>query len=115
MTSPIRRSPKTAVALLSSQRSFLDRHRLHVVLGEVNVYEFREGEAARDPLLAADSVELTVQRVNCVLLADETPALDPLRAAPTGPVSICPLRLPVSTAPFQLEYLTLLNHYRFPS
>ena len=55
----------------------LDRHRLHVVLREVNVDELREGEASRDPLLAADPVELTVQRVDRVLLAGEATTLDP--------------------------------------
>jgi hypothetical protein len=46
-------------------------------LREVNVDELREGEASRDPLLAADPVELTVQRVDRVLLAGEATTLDP--------------------------------------
>ncbi|TML07442.1 MAG: hypothetical protein E6G38_08905 [Actinobacteria bacterium] len=62
--------------LAEQPAQLLDRHRLHVVLGEVNVYEFREGEAARDPLLAADSVAFTVERVDCVLLGDEAAALN---------------------------------------
>ncbi|MEK6328626.1 MAG: hypothetical protein AABM66_14040 [Actinomycetota bacterium] len=46
-------------------------------MGEIDVNELREGEAARDPLLAADSVELPVERFDRVLLAGEAAALDP--------------------------------------
>jgi len=63
--------------LAEQPAQLLDRHRLHVVLGEVNVDELREGEASRDPLLAADPVELTVERVDRVLLGGEATALDP--------------------------------------
>src|SRR5207248_10707500 len=63
--------------LAEQPAQLLDRHRLHVVLGEVNVDELREGEASGDPLLAADPVELTVERVDRVLLGGEATALDP--------------------------------------
>jgi hypothetical protein len=41
-SSPTGRSPKTATAFPSSQRSFLDRHRLNVMLCQVSLHEVGE-------------------------------------------------------------------------
>jgi hypothetical protein len=56
----------------------LDRDWLHIVLREVDADEARKGEAARNPLLATNSVEFALEGVDRVLLARKAPALDPL-------------------------------------
>jgi hypothetical protein len=47
------------------------------VLGDLDVDEFREREAARDPLLPAETVEIALERVERVLLRQKAAALDP--------------------------------------
>ncbi len=56
----------------------LDRHRLHVMLREMNLHELGKRERARDPSLASKSLKLAVEGVACVQLGGEAAALHAL-------------------------------------
>jgi len=113
VSSPIRRVAERCNSFAEQPAELFDRHRLDVVLREVDLDELNEGQAAWDPLLAADTVERTLERVGCVVLACEATSLDALRVATAGSVAVCPLRLAVPPLPLELKHLALLH--RSPS
>lgn len=80
------------------------------MLGEIHLDQFGEGEAARNPPLATDSVEFALERVDRVLLAGVAAALDPPRITAARSIAIGSLRLAVAATPLEHEHLPLLQH-----
>jgi hypothetical protein len=76
----------------------LDRHGLHIVLGQVRLNKLRERESARDPSLPSKPLELALESITRVLLGNEPSALNALRVAAAGPVAVRPQPLAVGSA-----------------
>jgi hypothetical protein len=65
------------------------------VLGEIDVDEFGKRQAGWNSLLAADTVEFALERLDRIRLSGEPAALHPAGIASSGAVAECPLRLAV--------------------
>jgi hypothetical protein len=89
---------------------FLDRHRLHIMLSEIRLDQLGERQAARDPALTTNTIELTLERRFCVLLGCESATLHAPRTSAGDAVAIRPEWFAFAISLPQLEYLTLLAH-----
>jgi len=87
-----------------------DRHRVDVVLGEVDLDELGEGQRFRDSSLPPQPLELACQRLRGVAFRGKAATLNSLRLSAAGPVAIRPERLSVPTRPLQLDQLAVLRH-----
>jgi hypothetical protein len=110
----MRRSPNALSAFASSQRSFFDRLRLAVVLGEVDVYEFAQPRCLDEALFAPEPFERPRECLGRGLFRGEATTLHTPRATPSSAIPVRPHRPAVSVPSLQFEYLTLLRHHARP-
>src|SRR5207248_8881006 len=68
----------------------LDRHRLHIVLGQVRLDELGKRQPSCDPAIPSKPLELALARIARILLRGEPAPLDAPRVAPAGPIAVRP-------------------------
>jgi hypothetical protein len=89
----------------------LDRLRLALMLGEIDVDELGERRRLHQPLLAPQPLKRPLERLSRRLLRRESAALQPPRAATADPIPIRP-KHPIAALCCERKHLPLLCHHR---
>ena len=113
-SSPTRSLAERGDRLSEQPAQLLDRHRLDVVLREVHLDQFGEGQRPRHAPLAPQPLQRAFQSHRRVRLGGEPATLHSLRASAAEPIAVRPQRLSVPTRSLQLDQLTLLRHRAHP-
>jgi hypothetical protein len=80
------------------------------VLAEIALDQLRQRQRARDAALAANALELALERLARILLRREPTSLNSLRAAAADAEAVRSQALAIASAGRQLEHLSLLKH-----
>jgi hypothetical protein len=97
-------------SLSEQPAQLVDRHLLHVVLGEIGLDQLRQRQRARDPALPADTLKLAFERLARIRLRHEPASLNSARPATADAEAVRPQSLAIASAGRQLEHLSLLQH-----